>query len=417
MSKTPGDRTASRTAYAGWAFRAARLLFLALVVIMPLEAVTAAREMALVGAALFMALHLWLDPHRRLRPTALALPLALYVAAALLSLVWAVDFSYSLRELRGEVLKGILVYYTAAHLVSHRDHLAQVYGVLLAGVAIMVLAGVGLFYYYGGSIFSMRVRAGSLHNGYGGLGTYLVTVWPYVLLAPRAFPQRRLRPWLWGLIVLTAFMAYLTYNRAAWLGMVVGMGMCLLMLSRHRLRSALLGALLVLALAGGMFLLPGATHGERWSRLWHDPQAVGGTAGDLAALWSYSLERIAERPFRGIGLGRHSFSKAFPDFRRTHQPLLWHAHNMFVDLALQLGLQGLAAMVLVMAVLVAKLWPRAPPDPGRMPQLFCGATAVMVVGFAVRNLTDDFFADDSALLFWLLAGLGMGVQWWHSRAK
>ena len=31
----------------------------------------------------------------------------------------------------------------------------------------------------------------------------------------------------------------------------------------------------------------------------------------------------------------------------------------------------------------------------------------MVISFFVRNLSDDFFVDDSALLFWFLAGLAL----------
>ena len=100
-------------------------------------------------------------------------------------------------------------------------------------------------------------------------------------------------------------------------------------------------------------LLPGATHGEKWSKLWENPEEMGGTAGDLVAVWKHSAGEIAKHPLSGVGLGRHSFSKAYPEFRATHQPLLWHAHNMFVDIALQLGLQGLAAILWIMIALVA----------------------------------------------------------------
>jgi O-antigen ligase len=168
------------------------------------------------------------------------------------------------------------------------------------------------------------------------------------------------------------------------------------------------GLCLVAAL---LVLVPGARHGERWQQLWENPARVGGTAGDLIAAWRHSLGEIADHPFRGIGLGRHSFSKAYPDFRARHQPLLWHAHNMFIELALQIGVQGLFAILWAFAALVAVLWPHAPPRRGDAAGLFGLATAVMVVGFSVRNLADDFFVDDSALLFWLLAGLALGGRW------
>jgi O-antigen ligase len=138
---------------------------------------------------------------------------------------------------------------------------------------------------------------------------------------------------------------------------------------------------------------------------------VGGTAGDLISAWRHSFAEIAEHPFTGIGLGRHSFSKAYPEFRARHQPLLWHSHNMFVELALQLGVQGVIAIIWAFAALVAALWPHAPPARRDAAGLFGVAAAVMVVGFSVRNLADDFFVDDTGLMLWLLAGLALGGRW------
>lgn len=390
-------------------FRLARVCLLTLIVIMPMEAITAAREIGLVGVAVLMALHLIFSPAPRpWRATPLALPLLLYAATAVMSLFTAVDFHYTLRELRAEVVKGMLLFYASVHFVQHERHLAQAWAALLWGAGIMSLAGVVLYFTDGGNPLETFVRAGSLHNGYGGFGTFLVTVWPYMLLAPLAFDQPRWRPWLVALIAVTAAAAYLTYSRATWLGMVVSLALCLLVVGRKRLRNALLAALASVLLLTGLFLAPGSSHGEHWTRLLYEPEAVGGTAGDLFALWSHAIEELQEQPWRGIGLGRHSFSKAYREFRDTHQPLLWHAHNMFFDLALQLGLQGLAAVLLVMLSLIALLWPRSPPGRGEQIRLFGAATAIMVIGFAVRNFFDDFFVDDSSQLFWLLAGLALG---------
>ncbi len=408
---------AGRASWAGLAFRLGRVALLVLLVVMPWEGVTAARECALILAAAGLALGLGLTPGRHWRPTVLFFPWLCYLAAALLSLVWAVDPGYSLHELRGEVLKGMLVYYLAAHFIWDEAHLRQAWSALLVGVALMGAFGVFFFWYFEGSLLHHQVRAGSLHNGYGGLGTYLTLVWPLVLLAPRGLGRPVWRPWLLALAGLTAVVAYLTFNRAAWLGLLLETGLCRLVFARHRLRAVLLGGGLTLLLGAALlWLVPGATHGERWSELGRDPAKVGGTAGDLFAVWRHSLGAIAEHPLKGIGLGRHSFAKAFPEFRMQHQPLLWHSHNMFIELALQMGVQGLLAVLLMMILLGLWLWPRCPPPPGDLVGHFQAAVAVMLAGFALRNLTDDFFVKDSALLFWLLAGLALGAQAWRREA-
>ena len=392
-------------------FRLARVFFLVLVIAMPWEAVTAAREIAMTGSALFLAAALALDPDRRIRPTVLLAPWLIYIALALFSLFSAVDWHYSLGEIKGELFKGILVYYTAVHFVVRAKHLEQAWRALLWAVGIMVLAGVAIFYHYGGSLLHHQLRAGSLHNGYGGLGTYLVLVWPFVLLAPRGLGRKANQYAVWGLIAGTALLGYLTFSRAAWLGLLVETALCVLLFSRRRLKVALVGGALCAVLLGALIVLvPGATHGERWNQLWHNPEKVGGTAGDLMALWSHSWNEIKRDPLVGIGFGRHSFSKAYPGFRSTHQPLLWHAHNMFVNVALQTGVQGFLTLIAIMALIFWRLWPNAPPLTGDMISLFGAACAVMVIGMAVRNMSDDFFVKDSALMFWLLTGLALGAR-------
>ncbi len=389
-------------------FRISRIFLLTMLVVLPLEAITALREITMIGAALFLGLSFWARGSFQFRATALFWPLVFYTAVCAFSLLTAVDAAYSFKELRAEVLKGLIIFYTAVHFVEDDQHLAQAWRCIMLGLVAMVVCGLYMFFEEGGTLLNHAVRAGSLHSGYGTLGTYLVLVWPFLLFAPRLLQQSWVKP-LWGLMIAaTALLAFITFSRATWLSLTLQVALTVVAISRRRLRAALLLACASLVVLTLLFFAPGARHGEKWSLLFKDPLKTGGTAGDLLSAWQHSKQQILNDPFRGIGLGRHSFSKAYPEFRRTHQPLLWHAHNMFVDLTLQLGVQGLVAIVLVMLVLVVSLWPRAPPAQGDWPAVFAAAAAVMVAGFCVRNMFDDFFVDDTGMLFWLLTGLALG---------
>ncbi|MCB2226317.1 MAG: O-antigen ligase family protein [Desulfarculaceae bacterium] len=397
-----------RPALAEWFYRLARVFALSLIFILPLEAVTAAREIAVVGMVFFLALFMWARGSVDFRPTVLFWPLFFYVACAVFSLFSAVDMAYTLKELRGELLKGLLIFYGGVHLILDEENLEQCWGMILIGLGVMSLAGVVLFFQEGGSLANHAVRAGGLHSGYGSLGTYLVLVWPFLLLAPLIWDAAWAKTLWLALIVCTGLLAYTTYNRAAWLAMLLQAAVCLVMMARRRLRMALVVMVAAVLIAGALLAAPGSRHGEDWSMLVKNPLKTGGTAGDLLAAWRHSWRQIKQDPFQGIGLGRHSFSKAYPEFRRTHQPLLWHAHNTFVDLTLQLGVQGLIAILLIMGVLVWALWPHSPPATGQTATAFGAAVVAVVIGFAVRNLFDDFFVDDTGMMFWLLAGLALG---------
>lgn len=393
-----------------WSYRFARVAVLALLAVIAMEPVTAIREICYVAALLGVLGYHLLSPRRFANPTAIFWPFMAYGAFCLLSLAFAVDPAYTAGELRAELVKSLAFYYLGVHFVLDREELGLAWGALLAGAALMVLAGLPLFFYYGGSSCQYLVRAGSLHAGYGGLGTYLVTVWPFILLAPRFLGRARLRPAWYVFIALTLLLAYLTYSRVVWIT-ILAQGLFLaVLLSQKRLRLVLVGIGVLLVSGLLLFKLPGGVHGEKFQALATNPAKVGGTTGDLIKLWRFSYNHLAENPFRPLGLGRSSFKKAYPEFVKRNSPMLWHAHNMFVDMALQLGIQGLIAFLVLLAVLTACLWPHSPPPAGDGPRLFMTATLVMIAGFCLRNLADDFFVDDSANLFWLLTGLAMGAR-------
>ena len=154
--------------------------------------------------------------------------------------------------------------------------------------------------------------------------------------------------------------------------------------------------------------------------LWHDAtmtqgsSAPGGKIETVDARWAaarFSLERIVETPFQMIGFGRRSFVKKYPDFYLRYKGvLIWHAHNTFLDIALQTGVQGLFIFLFMLYKFLRTFYTGARQGEEPVPRFFLLASFWMVIVFFVRNLSDDFFVDDSALLFWLLAGAAVAIH-------
>jgi O-antigen ligase len=381
---------------------------------LPLAAITAVREITL-GLAVFFWLASMASRRRLLLGrTPLDFPLLAFLALALLSLIWAVNPAYSFKEIRGELLKGLLVFYLAVSALRTPAGLQQTWLVLLAGNFLLLLFGFWDFYQSGGSLNDYYIRARSLHSGYGSYGTYLITVFPYLLVLVFA-PLDRLKKIGVGILAAATVAAiYITFGRAMWLAAAVEVLLVAGLLKKWKVLLLLLalGLLAVLAMPRTVWFhgeaLPQAAAGET--------RSVGGTAGDLIDIWKLAARQIREQPFRGIGFGRHSFSEAFTEFRAGHQPLLWHAHNTLLNVSFQTGIQGLLALLWVFGVIIRKTL-RAPPRDPDVPWvgLFSLATGVMVLGFLVRNFFDDFFVDDNALLFWLLVGGALGSQQYEQR--
>lgn len=377
---------------------------------LPLAYITAVREI-LLGAAAFFWLASMVIQRRGLIPrTALDLPLLCLLAASFLSLLWAIDPAYSFKEIKGELLKGCLVFYLAAYAAERPERLPPTWFILGLGNLLMVGYAFWDFWRSGGTLADYYIRAGSLHAGYGEFGTYLITVFPYLLILPLARPGlgKGLRGWLWVLVALNLFAVYLTFGRAMWIAAAVELFLICWIGNRKKMLLAALAGLLLFAV-----FIPRTVclHGERYPvSAQGTPTGVGGTGGDLLDIWKLAFNHIQERPFQGIGFGRSSFTDAFPEFRARHQPMLWHAHNTLLDFTFQTGIQGLAALLWIMGVVLFQCLRRADPGTDPWVRFFSLATGVMVIGFLIRNFFDDFFVDDNALLFWFLTGTALGSQ-------
>jgi len=230
-----------------------------------------------------------------------------------------------------------------------------------------------------------------------------------LLAAARARWQRL------GLGLVTVFVAgglALTQSRGGWLAAAAGL-LALLALwaavlppsrARRVLALAVLAAVL-LGVAGLLWVGP-RTLWELWV---NPPQETAlGTLSTLNVrreLWPWAVTAIGDFPFTGVGLG--SFRQVvfrlyplppWPDYD------IGHAHNIFLQTALDTGLPGLVVYVAILFVAAAVGWRVARRDRGFRP-VSLGLLAGLV-GLHVFGLADALvIGAKPALVFWLALGV------------
>jgi putative inorganic carbon (HCO3(-)) transporter len=306
---------------------------------------------------------------------AILVPVGLWAATGMTDAV-----PYALR-----LLLGMLLFYSTAHAAAEGRGLMVVMGFMAVGAALAL-------------VVPFADRLGVNANVLAG-----------ALLLPLAFPLARLL-FTWGdldlrarilavasvALMLTAL--FLTRSRGAWIGLAA----LLLVLAVYRWRR---GWLLAAAAAAAGTIAFAASGGR----------LLGAGLETRAEIWARALHMLQEFPFTGIGFG--SFGRVtellYPLFLVGSQTDLPHAHNLFLQVGLDLGLAGLVAWLAIYFLALAgshRVWRegRNAQDAAAM-ALGAGLLAGQV-GVGIHGLLDAvLWSSGPALLLWAAWGLAMGA--------
>lgn len=360
----------------------------------------------LVGAALYAL-------HRRRRWPRLPAPVWAWFALAPLSLLWSVNPRLSAGELLADALYPLLGLLAAVVLADSRRTAPAALAGLFAGALAVSAAGL----WQSGRDASYDWQA--LAHGYGQLSTYLVVVLPFLLLALLEAWRRR-RPASGGLLLVLlgalALAGQATGNRMFWLSSLAVVAVVCAGAWRRRefagLRRPLLAAAGAAGLAGAGAFIHAA--GQRAANVIGAPADASllatFTNSERFEMWRFWLARIPEHPWLGIGFGYDLPRLVFLPVKPAHwhELLFAHAHNVFIDIAIRLGLLGLAVFVAAVVALALR-FRRALRDPARRPALAGIAGLALLAGMLSKNLTDDFLTRGPLFAFWLLIGLLLGT--------
>lgn len=244
------------------------------------------------------------------------------------------------------------------------------------------------------------------------LAGVLVLYWPVaVACAVGAWRERRMTPGavaLFGALIAGGTLL-LTQSRSAWIGAIAA-SLVLLVAMRGRTRWLLLIAAAVLLLASIAVLIGVTGLGDLAGA---DPtsgveQVVGRLSlSGRAEIWSRALYAIQDFPFTGTGLGtfRRVVHVLYPLFTIDPAMDFAHAHNIFLQVGVDLGLPGLVAYVAVLLLALALAWRGARAGPRWLQAPAAGLLAGLV-GLHVYGLTDALaLGSKPGIAFWMALGL------------
>jgi len=219
------------------------------------------------------------------------------------------------------------------------------------------------------------------------------------------------------LFIIALFILLLTQSRGGWIATTAGFYTLLLLwsvvLPPSGTRRVLAGLTISLAvIVAIVFLRIGPS---QLAAFWLDPPAetIVGTLETLnyrRELWPWAIQAVSDFPFTGTGLGAFR-QVAFRLYPLSLNPNLdiGHAHNIFLQIALDVGLPGLIAYLALILLAGFIGWRVARRNPILRPAalgLLAGLVALHVFGLA------DALALGSkpGIVFWSMMGLLTGMN-------
>lgn len=380
---------------------AKKIIFLALVIfllILPMPGLL----IGLFGAlpALFLSLHGSVSTSRRhLNPILLVL-----VSFYAFGLMFGPHNELALAG-AGEFVAGILLFYlvlsTANQTKSFANSLALL---LLMGIALSVLAPFTVIEDNSKSFalpfvpaFAPRLFKTVNSNVLSGA---LVALLPLAIGAVFQRTSTRTRLVAALSIFPMALVLFFLQSRSAWLAFIVAIAFMLILWNKWFLPLVLVAGAGFLALAPQLNLPSfDAAAG---------PYNIVGRIGQREGIWSLAVQLIREHPLIGVGPG--AFEAYSAANVRQVEPGVYevpvpHAHNWLLQVALDAGIVGLLAFVVLLLLSVRSLWRARRSDTLRP---FVIALSGAWVAMFVHGLSDATMIDTRAsLVFWWILGLSL----------
>jgi O-antigen ligase len=361
---------------------------------------------------LLVLLGVWCIAHRDhfFRQTPIDVPLAAFVLWVGLTIPFATDPLYSLREF-GKLLKQPLLFYVVLFFFRDLTSRTQLIWPLVGGLFLVSVYGIVRFdetIWGGGSFLVAEVW----------LTTYLI------MLIPLGFSLAwyEEQGWRKNVYILVTILAtgclFLTESRAGLLTFIVELWACAWLLRKRALLIAA-GTFTCIAIAGVALLVAVMTTPDGKNAINASPIPLKTRTASFVHridIAMFSLERIAEHPILGIGYGKETYRMLFggvpeKDLLPGHATVRDRGtHNILIEMALHVGLPGLALFLWLAVRLGRTLIEGYRHATDVHAKAFLLGASVALIGLGVRLQLDQMLVGTLAVQFWVLVALAMAAR-------
>jgi O-antigen ligase len=388
--------------------RALAWLVAGLFAILPLAHVPALRNLLSLAAGILVTALLMRE--RRMPPLP-AWPMAAWIALGTASALWSADSAATLHGVLYDMLLPTGVFLAAWRAAADERAFDRVRWAAAGGVLCLGIM-VGLVFATGRSTAALLPDAGESSvtyywPGVGVSSTFAAFIVPFGLFALASV--RRVERYAGAVILAAAIaVAMVSQNRIVWPTIVLSCAAFTAWLWPALAPASRRIALAILCV--GAVGAAGAFYHASFERR----IAVPELGSDVRVQgWREWTGIALQQPLLGHGFGRAQVHLEgergiTQSIKQRDSFIASHGHNLFLDVAVQLGVVGLAVYLALLGALLREYWRLGGVGaPVRLRQL--GATAFsLLVAMIAKNSTDDLMGHAVVIAFWGYAGVLLG---------
>ncbi len=224
--------------------------------------------------------------------------------------------------------------------------------------------------------------------------------------------QHRIRNLILLLVNLCTLIS--TRRRGAILSVIVGMAALPLFYNSAKRYFAIFSLLFCLTVSA-LFISDNTRYfiREDWNLMFQGEIRKAKDMGGSVPLRIYAYlnftKEVLKHPFTGTGLGKKNIKQVMPNIIKETEVV--HAHNAFLELAIETGIQGALALLITIIIQARMLWTCWKNDDHSEIKGLMATSLLFMIMFWGTNMFTDGFRHGSSTLYWLFMAVPTGIAY------
>ncbi|UCB57016.1 MAG: O-antigen ligase family protein [Candidatus Omnitrophota bacterium] len=349
---------------------------------------------------------------RRLVSTYLNIPIAVYILAIFLSVLFSSNFALSLKNFTTKTMEYIFLFFIVAEFIRDKRKLKNTIIVILVSAA-MVGADSLFQYFFGFDFLRLRyLQSGRITASFhmpGDLAGYLAPVLflPLSLCFLRLKGRVRLSLMIESILLLGLLIVSLA--RGAWMGFAAGI-IFLGIMENKKILYITLTFLIFLSIAMPYLL---ETPEDIFTRLKSIFVVSDSSSLDRKVIWQAALQMIKERPVFGQGLSTFmgNFTRFSKDYYYLDKGIIPYAHNCYLQIAAETGIVGFLSFLTLLGVFFIHTIRSLAKIKDKFYHAILASISAGIIATLVHSAVDtNLYSLQLSILFWIMLGLNAGLQ-------